>query len=283
MANETKQENTLSPTARFAVRGARPSQQEAAHLTTLPFARKRPGAAEVKEAVKWFFGGIAMAILAWFVGNWVIKGFRGPGVLIFGYGLAYLGAPLSLIFALVSLSKLFGSARKKKIKDALNWQWQTALLGDDRVNTRFGKPAYALSTLRRMVPDGVPFDDGKASAYIEGLRKQLSDAADQTTLTAKKTPPGDWNLTSPSITCVITGQTELFPGVQEVEALLTFYDRLSRSVGNQKTETICSAVLEISIVESFVNASGYWFPYELCPVIEAVANQEPQNNEEETP
>ena len=282
MANETvQQEKVLSPTAYFTVQGARPTQEEAARLSALPFERKKAGAAEVNEGIKWFLIGIVAAVFAWFFGNWVIKGFRGPGVLIFGYGLAFVGMPAMLVFAFSFLFKLFGSARKKHLKDALNWVWRRAYLGEAS-GGRFGKEDISLSVLHRMVPDSIPFDREKMSKYLYGLRKTLDDAADRTTLPAMKNPPGDWNLSHPHVTCVITGEKEIHPSVKEVEAVLTFYDNLARSTGNQSTETICTAVLEISIVESFVNASGYWFPYDLYPSIKAVANPESPDKGGET-
>lgn len=265
------QDKTLCPTAHFVVRGARPSQEEAARLSALTIGRKLPGKAEIKHAVIWFLVGAGVAALAWFFGRWALRGLEGPAKAIFGYGPAYVGAPAMAIFALYNLFQLFGSARKKTVKAALDWQWRKGFLGDNIGRKRFGKMDISLSILRRMVPEGLGFDESRTCQYITGLRQTLGEAADRTSLPASKTPPGDWAESYPNITCVLVKETEILPSVREVEAVLTFYDQLQRTDNWQRTHKLPGAVLEITIVESFVCAGGYWFPYDLYPAIELLA------------
>ncbi|NLF29052.1 MAG: hypothetical protein GX592_14240 [Clostridiales bacterium] len=255
-------------TVRFRVSGARPSAEEAARLTAIPFERTPPSAEEVKDAFKWFFFGVIGAIALWFFGNWVIRRFVGPGVLFFGYGGAYVAAPILMLFGIVSLGKLLRSARKKKAKAALEWLWMTSLLGENSVGKRFGKPDYAISTLYRLVPKQRPISGRKIADYIDALRKALSDAADETTIPAKEEPPKTWQETGATKSLTVTGEAELFPGVKELSATICFKDCLSRGDGNNKTVTMVTAVLEIEVTQSFICSGGYWYPYELTSPIE---------------
>lgn len=255
-------------TIHFHIQGAQPTAEEAASLSAIPFEKTPPSAQEVKEALKWFCVGIGGAIFAWFFGRWVIDKFVGPGVLIFGFGLAYLGMPVSAIFGVGSLGKLFRSARKKDVKSAFRWLWMTSLLGEDAVSTRFGKPEYALSTLRRLIPAGVPFSEHKVMQYNGELRKTLADAADETTIPAKEQAPGGWVEAGPIKECTITEEKELHPNVVEIHASILYKDCLSRSTTDNKTYTMVTALLKLEIVQSFICAGGYWFPYEVTsPVV----------------
>jgi len=259
-------------TVRFRVNGARPSAEEAARLTAIPFERTPPSAEEVKEAFKWFFVGIGVAIALWFFGNWVIRSFVGPGVLFFGYGGAYVAAPLLLVFGVVSLGKLLRSARKKKAGAALEWLWMTSLLGENSVGKRFGNPTYAISTLYRLVPKQRPISGRKIADYIDAVRRMLSDAADETTIPAMEEPPkGSWRETGAIKNLTVTNETELYPGVKELSATVSFKDCLGRSDGNNKTITMVTAVLEIEVAQSFVCSGGYWYPYELTSPMERLS------------
>ena len=179
----------------FQIRGKKPEQPETEKLSGLTFGSGRPGEAEVKDALKWFFIGIIAGVVLFFFGRWVIRRFVGPGVLVFGYGGAYLGAPVSVIVGFGSLFKLFRSAHKKKAADALRWAWMVSVLGDDAVGARFGQMAYTLSTMRRLLPEGTGFDAGAFEAYVTAFRDAMSEAADET---ASKWKKDGWHESGPN-------------------------------------------------------------------------------------
>lgn len=269
ISKEKKKEKVEIKTLYLEVKGNRPTQEEAERLCATPFPRTPPSSQEVKNATGWFLFGIGVAVFGWFFGRWVIRNFRGPGVLFFGYGAAYLVPPASLIFGISSLGKLFRSSRKKKPEKAMRWLWITSLIGEDRSGKRFGKPEYALATLRRLIPPDLPFDKQKVSEYIADLRKTLGNAADRASNTYRSSSEFKWAEASSTTDLKLREEEELYPGVKELRATLTFKDRLSRSINNE-TYTVTSGVLEIDITQTFISSGGYWFPYEICSPVQLV-------------
>lgn len=251
----------------FDAIGKSPESEEATKLVTLPFEKKPLSSEELKDALKWFFIGIAVAVGLWFFGRWVINNFVGLGIIFFGYGGAYLGAPVSVIFGLSSLFKIFRSGRKKKAEDSLKWVWQTSFLGEDAVGKRFGKLEYALGTIERAVPAGIPFDREQLKGYITGLRETLGRAMDETTLPAREEKPGGWSEGGAVKSIVIEGSRELYPGVSELSATVTFKDVITRSGADNKAYNVISAIVEIHIKNTFIRSGKYWFPYDLTPAV----------------
>lgn len=254
-------------TVHFDIIGKQPSTEEAGRLTGMPVEKKPVTGHEAKEALKWFAVGVGAGVALWFFGRWVIGGFRGIGVLFFGYGAAYVGAPISVIFGISNLFKLFRSAQKKKPEAALRWVYEVSYLGEDAVGTRFGKLDYAVATLERIVPSGLGFDKEAARSYIQNFRDLLTQGMEQTTAKARKEPPGGWAEAGAQKHLKIEGTKELAPGVVEMEATLSYQDMLSRSQGNNNTVNMIAAVLELHIRGVFIRSGKYWFPYDVSPEI----------------
>lgn len=259
-------------TVHIDITGKHPAAEEAQKLTSVPFDKKPVSAEEVKEALKWFVIGIVAAVVFWFLGRWVIVKFVGPGVLFFGYGLAYIAAPVSAIFGCSSLTKIFRSGRKKKVEDSLKWVWETSYFGDDGVGSRFGKLNYALSTLERAVPFSISFDREKTRDYITELRETMSLAMNETTLKAREEAPGGWNEAGALKSTRIDSSNEIYSGVIEIGATITYKDVISRSETNNKSYKVISAVLELHVTSVFIKAGQYWYPYDLTPVITRCVN-----------
>lgn len=251
----------------FDITGKRPSQEEAAKLTSIPIEKRPVSAEEAKEALTWLTFGVLAGIAAWFFGRWVIGNFKGPGVLFFGYGFAYIGAPALLIFAVVSLFKLFRSAQKKKPEDALKWIYMVSFLGDDTVGARFGKPNYAVATLNRIIPDAIGFNSGAAHSYITNFRNTLIRAMEITTAPVRNEPPKDWKEGFAQTIMRIDGTQELYPGVSEVRATLTYKDILTRSDGNNNTVNVIAAIIELHINNVLIRSGKYWYPYDIFPAV----------------
>lgn len=251
----------------FNIIGSRPSEEEAKRLTAIPFDKKPASTEEVKDALKWFVIGLVGAVILWFFGRWVIENFVGLGVLFFGVGGAYVAAPISIIFAIYSLSKMFRSGRKKKAEDSFKWVWETSYFGEDAVLARFGKLDYAVGTLERTVPSAIVFDRNKIGTYILELRTILSLAMDETTLQAYEEPPGGWKEASAVKSILIEHSTEIYPGVLELCATITYRDMLFRSDANNKHYNMISAILELHVTNVFIKTGKYWYPYDLTPTI----------------
>lgn len=261
-------------TIKLEVVGGIPTREEAARLTAVSFDKKRASAEEVKDAVKWFAIGISAAVFAWFFGGWVIGKFVGPGVLIFGYGMRYLLMPVTMIFGFSSLLKIFRSARKKNALDAMRWVWMTSIIGEDGVGTRFGKPKYALSSLRRIIPSEVPFPEANIAAYIAQVRETIAEAADISTKPTREAQT-EWTPSGPMKEFSLKDEQEIAPGVKRLHALLSYQDCLTASGKNNSTLTMVAAILEIDIQQTYIRAGGYWFPYEIMSPIHMVL----ENNE----
>ena len=252
--------NNMQPVI-FQIHGKTPNRSEAENLSTLRFGSGLPGAAEAKDALKWFFIGILTGIAFFFFGRWVIGHFRGLGVLIFGYGGAYLAAPIMVVFGFVSLFKLFRSAHKKKPADALHWAWMVSILGDDAAGERFGKLPYSVSTMRRLLPEGADFDETSYTEYVQLLREAMSKAADETAASLKT---GGWHESGPNKNCKVIEEKELLPNVYELRAVVTYNDQLALT-SNNKTKYMTSAMLELHITQYYIRSGKYWFPYDITP------------------
>lgn len=254
-------------TVQFDITGRRPVSEEVQALTSVSFEKKPVSTEEVKDALKWFFIGILTAVFLWFFGRWVISKFVGPGVIFFGYGGAYLGAPVMLIFGFSSLFKLFRSGRKKKVEDSFKWVWEVSILGDDAVAKRFGKLQYALGTLARTIPEGISFNRSIIEKYIAEFRQTMSQAMDETTLPAREEQPGGWNEAGALKSTKINNINEIYPGVSEVCATITYQDVITRQDEKNNTYDVISAILELNVTNVFIKAGKYWYPYDLTPAI----------------
>ncbi|NLE24563.1 MAG: hypothetical protein GX625_04350 [Clostridiaceae bacterium] len=254
-------------TVQFDITGRRPVSEEVQALTSVSFEKKPVSTEEVKDALKWFFIGILTAVFLWFFGRWVISKFVGPGVIFFGYGGAYLGAPVMLIFGFSSLFKLFRSGRKKKAEDSFKWVWEVSFLGDDAVAKRFGKLQYALDTLARAVPESITFNRTIIEKYITELRQTMVQAMDETTLPAREEHPGGWSEAGALKSTTINSVNEIFPGISEVSATITYQDVISRQDANNKSYKVIAAILELNITNVFIKAGEYYYPFDLTPSI----------------
>ena len=154
--------------------------------------------------------------------------------------------------------------------------WVVALMGDDATNERFGKPAYALGVLRRMVPPGRPFEKGEIMDYIESLRAALGKAADRHPLYRNGKPKNGLSAASPVISWRVEKEEELFPGVKELRGVMTFQDRLAASVNNKVVYTNV-ARLDVEVVQTFICSGGHWYPYEVASPIRQVGVGETEN------
>ena len=251
----------------FQIKGKKPDPVETEKLSGLSFGSSKPGSAEVKDAVKWFAIGIVAAVILFIIGRWVIRNFVGIGVLIFGYGAAYLAAPINLVFGIVSLVKLFRPARKKTPSDALKWVWMTSVLGEDAVGERFGAIPYSLSTMRRLLPEGCGYEEAAFEAYVTSFRKAMSEAADETTAPLRV---GGWHETGPGKDCKVISENMLSDKLCEVQAQITYKDELALTNSNNQTNYKVACVLELNIDQYYVLCGKFWFPYDIMPAFERV-------------
>lgn len=258
-----EQKNNGSNAKKTVIRieGKRPDQAEAEYLSTLEFGSDTRGSAEISHALKYFFGFLAAAVALYFFGGWVISKFKGPGVLIFGYGAKYIGAPGCVIGAFVFLSELFRSAHKKKASQALQWAWKVSAMGDDASSKRFGEMPYAVSTMSRLLPPGAGFDAKAYETYLTSLRAAIGKIGDEA---GKSLRDAGWTETFAVVRCDVTGETEYLPKVHELEAVLKFTDRVSKSVNNKSNNAV-TCLIELHIRQCYIQSGKYWFPYDITP------------------
>lgn len=254
----------------FRIQGRRPEPQEAEYAKSFTYGTGHPGEAEVREAVKWFFIGLLIAVCGFFIGRWVIKHFIGPGVIFFGYGLAYVVPPISVIFAFYSLLMLFRPARKKTADAAMKWMWMVSMMGDDTSGERFGKLVYAESTMKRVMPKEAQFNSDYYGGYVTALRNAMSEAAETKAEEFKKV---GWMQSGPIKSFTVQQETELMPDVKELQAVLTYRDRLTRQ-SNNKTFYLEAGIIELQITQVFIRAGKYWFPYDTTPAFQIIAEPE---------
>lgn len=258
----------------FRIEGKQPDRAEAERLSALHFGSDTRGSAEVSHALKNFFGLLVAAVALFFFGGWVISRFKGLGVLIFGYGFRYLGAPGAAIAAFAFLFSLFRTAHKKKPAQALEWAWKVSAMGDDASSHRFGDMDYAVSTMSRLIPQGAGFDAGAYEAYLTSLRGAMSRICDEA---GKSLRAAGWEETFASVRCNVLGDTEILPNVHELSATVLFNDRVSISQNN-KTRDAVACQIELNIRQSYILCEKYWFPYDFMPAFRVEDGETPAEN-----
>ncbi len=258
----------------FRIRDKQQDPAEINRLTAMEFKFSPPGSAELADAFKWFGVSILVAVIGFLFGGWVIRNFRGPGVIIFGYGAKYLLPPIMLIYGLYCIIKLFRPAHKKKAASAMKWMWLVSILGDDAAGERFGKLNYSKETMNRLLPQGTGFHPDRFGGYVTALRGAMDKALDEVAETMRK---AGWNMSTPDKSLTVMEERELQQNVHELHAELFFQDGFTKSESN-KTLYAKGTVLKLDIVQTFVRAGEYWFPYDTMPSF--VQTSAPQGTEE---
>lgn len=235
-----------TPTVRFKVTGRQPDDAEVRELSSMPMAKKRPSSEEVKDSVKWFAFGIIAGPIAILIGYLVLtaKRLAGIGKLVLGIGAPLAGVFL-IIFAFVSLFKMFRSAQKKTSVKAARWFWVTSVMGEDvSVTERFGKTEYALATMARMLPADMNFSEKEEILWLIDFRRALADAADE----ASKQLRTGTNLTQSSPQISFQAQEkEVSPGLVLVSASLIFNDLFSYPGNNNQNNKVLADKLLLDI------------------------------------
>ena len=258
----------------FQVREKPLDQGEINRLKTLQFKFSPPGSAELAEAFKMVLGGLIAAVVGYFFGGWVIKNFVGPGVIIFGYGFKYLLPPVGVIVAIVSICSLFRPSHKKKAADAMKWMWKVSIMGEDATGARFGKLSYAKETMTRLLPVGTGFHPDQFGGYVMRVREEMNKAAD---VEGEKLKKEGWTQSHPYTELTVSEEREIQPDLHELHATLSFHDKYAQNANN-KTVYIVGNQMKLDIIQTFVCAGKYWFPYDTMPSF--VQTSAPQGTEE---
>lgn len=250
---------------KFIITGKQPESTEMSRLTSLPFEKRSMGEAEVKDTLKWFALFTFFSIFAFFFGKWVIRNFRGPGALLFGVGGVFVGAPVLAGMAISYLWRFVRSPRKKTPEKAFRWAWLISLLGDDAVDDRFGTADYAVSTMRRMLPNGTDFSEEAYGKYVTEFRNRMTKVANE--------HAHEWRSKGYKNDTVvreikITESRELSPDLREIKAIVTLRDVLAKNLGNNKTQKAVSSILELHVSQFYVRSGNYWYPYDRMPKFE---------------
>ena len=249
-------------TVYFDVEGREPDYAEVKELSSLPMKKAAPGGPEVKDAMKGFGSGLGIGILLGLFALFMFSRFRGLGVLIFG-GAAAIGCPFMIIYGFYSFFQMFRSAQKKTPEKAARWFWITSVIGESTTaSTRFASTQYALSTMRRMLPEGLKVHEAKELEFLNGLRGAMTEAMDESTEPRRA---GGASPASPTVRFTLAEQQDISEDLAKVRGLLDYYDALSVPSGANKTARIHTAHLQLRITQYYIRNGKSWFPYDLTP------------------
>ena len=267
MANYVYPKSGEPKAVHFDVTGKHPKVEEVEHLTNVIFPKKPISQSESDNAIKGFFKCIGFSVFCVVFGWLILKlvggnTTAGAGIVrLMGYGILFLGTPMCIIYALVFLSELFRSGRKKTARNSFLWVWGTSILGNDISNKRFGSLSYALDKLERAVPENI--DRNGISEYITRLREDMATAMEKTTSIARSQKLGtEFNR---YINTNIENFTELFPNVSEIGATITCFDILSGQNEKNEVQYFITAIIKLHIKQVFIKTGKYWYPYDLIP------------------
>lgn len=270
--------------ATIMTRAHMPAMQDINTLLTAATKRKPPTGADVRKAFTLFAISITVGPLAMLFGQWVIRNFRGPGVIFFGYGALIAGPAIFVVCIIWGLNLLLRDGRKKTIEKAFEWIWDKSYYAG-KLAGGVEKAEQSAASALRAVPSVVCDNVSIVAQYIEGLRttiKELLDeqsaAIDLTCLnkTGGEFPVAGWSESEPAIETRIDNQREIQPGVKEVWGTLKVTKKLSRSTGsgnNSDTYILAVSAVEVKLFGIYVSNGKYWFPFDLLPEIHVSGEQ----------
>lgn len=260
-----------TPTVYFKVTGRQPEDSEVRGLSSMPMAKKRPSKEEVKDSTKWFFIGILVGPILGLIGYLVLsaKNLVGPGKLVIGLG-GIFACFVMIIFAFVSLFRMFRSAQKKTAGKSAHWFWVTSVMGEDAgADERFGKTEYALATMARMLPDGMNFSEKEETLWLMDFRRALADAADEVSKLYRS--QSHLVQAQPQISFTVKEEKEVSPDLACVKARLVFNDMFTISGNNSQNNKVLADKLELDISQYYIRNGQVWFPYDLTPAYERLS------------
>lgn len=257
------------PVFRFQVRGRRPSPTEATQLSNIPFHRTWPTAVDIAKTalicvlafgLAWLF-----AFHAWnvFTGRTEINVGVDPGDEYYLYHwevyvLAIVGTPMGILGGVAAVQTLLRDPRPTQATTAMKTLWTTVMFNTRSPQPRFGHPSIAITVLRRLLPTHLPIHEAAVAQHIWTMRAWIEQTANAAV------GPRPFRAYPPSVECTVLHQHQLSPVVTEIRGRLTLKDRIK--IGQQ--DTTVASVIEIDIAQTFINAQGYWFCYDLYPVLE---------------
>ncbi|MDR1983373.1 MAG: hypothetical protein LBQ28_00900 [Prevotellaceae bacterium] len=270
----TGKEVGVPVTVEVQMKSRRPERAEIDKLKNAPFARKSASKSEINTAVGYILMGIIVSPLMLLFGLWVINGFKGPGVLVFGYG-AVIAAPILFIALVIGGIYMFvRDPRKKTVKDVFNWIWsesyKEALFN---VNDKNKGYEYAYGSVIRCVPSVLSNRISKdiLAAYLSKIQNSFKTIIDEKFDTSCKwkdgSPVDAWNSRwdEPLITAI--GENEIESGLKAATMNITVKRVLKQGVSNDDAYEIDVAYLSVKINGYYIKNGNYWIPYDLMPEI----------------
>ncbi len=244
--------------------GKKPDAKELEQYSNLTYGSGLPGGEELKDALIWLGSGIGIGIFGFLFGSWVIRTFVGPGVLIFGYGSLLALPMLGVFLAVSSIYRLLRPAHKKKASKAFEWVWIISIMGDDRISTRFGKIPYAISTMRRIFPEGYDFSESKYKNYLNSFRNEIIKICD---INVTKLKEEGWWESSPIVNHKIIEDEEINEKLHKIHAIITYDDQVGFTIDYQKNKKkyMTATRVEINVIQYYIKSGEYFFPYDYMP------------------
>lgn len=251
------------PTTFFRAHSHRPTVEEAQRLAQLRFPRTWPSTEETGRALVWTALGLALIVVSALMVWGLVTGRSEPEAGSPAWA-TYLTAAILIPAGLWTIATTWRDVlqdpRPTSANKALAWFWLQAITDTGAGDKRFGDDQYAAAVLRRGFPADLHLAETSAHRCIVQTRLAMNRALDEM-------KPADWRRQGRSVTELqIINTHHLGSSAQEVHARLIFTDHYNPTDDSSSV----ASMIDIDIVQSFIKANGYWFPYQPCVFLERV-------------
>lgn len=243
-----------------------------------------PSVAEVRHAFATLLLMGAVGVAMFFFGMWVIRGFRGPGVIVFGYG-AVLAGPIAALYGIfVFIDTLLSERRGKTPARSFEKIWNSGYFSEFSLwNAKKATGNRVLRSLPRIT--GLPSRE-EILQYCEELKAFVNADLDalegQLTATGKWTGGNTFDISkwgimeiSPMLQTEPLQVTELGNGVSEVRGVVSFVRTRQYSVSDQKKYEMKRAVLRLDITSYCVKNGRFYYIVNAMPALPPLLEKAP--------
>ena len=263
--------------AEMEMKSLRPSQEELDKLTNEPFKRKPLSGGEAKKGIRNTLLGIFIPPLMVLFGLWVIKTFRGPGVILFGFGSVIAAPVFAVVLIVMGLQLLFRDPRKKSAETAIKWIWydsyKDALTGP--IDAFHKNTGYAYGSVIRCVPNIISekIESHILKNYLQKFRNTIektldekSSSIDSTCKWKNGTSTGTWNskLEFQDNSIHVDSIMEDKGSFKEITYSFKI-EKVLYQVSGEDTYELHAAAAVVKINGHYIKNGKYWFAYDLMP------------------
>lgn len=251
-------------TTHFVINGERPSDVKMDALTNLKFGKDIKSGAEKKHFYKRTLICMGLGIICFYLqvifDFYFLTQIKVDGLMVFA-------AVCFWLYGMTFLLKLARGAHKTQISKAFKWMWLVSVMGDDVENEPFGDVTYSTGTMRRMLPEGTGFDEVKYGLYVSALRNEILNASNEINSSLIK---DGWSPIGAKKEIRSFEDKTITDSLHEVHGIVRFENYLSQT----NRENMTFAVIELHVIQYYVKAGKYWYPYDITPKYIRLANDE---------